>query len=162
MTTNTDIHRWWVRKWLPLCVLIVGTFITCASAEDAYWVVFGKSNIGTAYYDKAGIEQVSADVIRVSVKYSYSSEGIREFREAFPEVNAHETVGYSLYLYEISCSSGSFVLLKAATYNPAGNVLKGTKLPLNGNENPIPQHITPHSLMEQLSDAACKWKLNDR
>ncbi|HXX81806.1 MAG TPA: surface-adhesin E family protein [Thermodesulfovibrionales bacterium] len=162
MTTDTDVREWSVKKWLLLCVLIAGTFITGASAEEAYWVPFGKSNIGTAYYDKAGIEQVSANVIRVSVKYSYSSEGVREFREAFPEINAYETVSYSLYLYEMSCSTSSFVLLKAATFNSAGNMIKGTELLLNGNDNSAPQHITPDSLMEQLSDAACGWRLNDR
>ena len=162
MITDTDILVRLVRKWLVLCVLIIGALSTCASAEEAYWVPFGKSNIGSAYYDRAGIERVSVDIIRVSVKYSYSSEGVREFREAFPEINPYETVSYSLYQYEMNCSAGSFVLLRAATHNPAGNVIKGTELRLDGNDNPVPQHITPHSLMEQLSDAACKWKLNDR
>lgn len=149
------------RRFL-LCVLILGTFFTCASAEGADWILFGESNIGTAYYDMAGIEQLSNDVIRVSVKYAYSSEGVREFREAFPNVNASETVGYTVYVYEMNCSTGSFMLLKAATYDPADNVIKGTELALNGTEELTSEHITPHSLMEQLSDAACKWRLYDR
>jgi hypothetical protein len=145
-----------------LCVLIFGAFLICASAEGADWIPFGKSNLGTAYYDMAGIQQLSMNVIRVSVKYAYSSEGVREFREAFPHVNASETVSYSVYLYEINCSAGSFMQLEAATYNSADNVIRGTELSLKGTEGSTPEHITPHSLMEQLSDAACKWRLYKR
>jgi len=158
----TDVQRCIMKKCLLLCVMIVGTFFTFASANGADWIFFGKSNVGTAYYDMAGIEQLSNDVIRVSVKYAYSSEGVRAFREAFPNVNASEQVSYSVYMYEINCSAGSFMLLKATTYDPSENVIKGTDLDLKKTEDFTPEHITPNSLMELLSYATCKWRLHDR
>jgi len=72
-------------KRLFLCFFIVCRFFNYALAEGADWILLGKSNIGTAYYDRASIKQLSGNVIRVSVKYTYSSEGAKEFREAFPK-----------------------------------------------------------------------------
>ena len=92
-------------------------------AEVADWILIGESNIGTVYYDRASIKQLSGNVIRVSVKYSYSSEGIKEFREAFPEANMHETISHTLYVYDINCSADSFRLINAATYNSAESVI---------------------------------------
>jgi len=151
-----------VKGLFLLCMIILTAFFSCPSAEGAAWILFGKNNRGTAYYDMAGIEQLSTNVIRVSVKYAYSPEGVKEFKEAFPYLQGSETVSYSVYRYEINCSAGSFMQLEAATYDPSDSALKGTELSLKGAEEPIWEHITPHSLMEQLSVAACKWRLYNR
>ena len=141
---------------LFLCFLIVYIFFNYALAEGADWILLGKSNIGTAYYDRASIKQLPENVIRVSVKYIYSSEGVKEFREAFPKVNMHETISYTLYAYEINCSADSFRLIKAATYNSAESVIKGTELESNGTEQSTSEHITPNSMMERLSKESCR------
>jgi hypothetical protein len=135
---------------------------TYGMAEGADWILLGESNIGTAYYDRASIKQLSGNVIRVSVKYSYSSEGVKEFREAFPEVNMRETISYSLYIYDINCSADSFRLIKATTYNSAESIIGGTELEFNETEQSTPEHITPNSMMQQLSEVSCRWGLYDR
>ncbi len=156
------MQRQFVMKQLFLCALLAGIFLGHAAAEGADWILFGQSNIGAAYYDRAGIKQRSDDVITVTVKYAYSPAGVREFREAFPGVDASEVISYSLYVYEMNCAAGSFRLIKAATYNSAESVVKGTELDLNEKGQSSLEHITPYSMMEQLSEAACGWRLNDR
>jgi hypothetical protein len=149
-------------KKLLLFSLIVSILFTCVIAEGADWILLGESNIGTAYYDRASIQQLSGNVIRVSVKYSYSSEGMKEFREAFPEVNMYETIIYTLYVYDINCSGDSFRLIKATTYNSAESVIGGTEIEFNETEQSTPEHITPNSMMQQLSEVSCRWVLYDR
>ena len=149
-------------KRLLLFFLIVCILFTCVTAEGADWILLGESNIGTAYYDRASIQKFSTNVIRVSVKYTYSSEGVKEFRETFPKVNMHETISYTLYVYNINCSGDSFRLIKATTYNSAESVIEGTELEFNETEQSTPEHITPNSMMERLSEAACRWGLYDR
>jgi Surface-adhesin protein E len=142
--------------------LIFSIFFICVTAEGADWIPLGESNIGTAYYDRASIQQLSGNFIRVSVKYTYLSEGVKEFREAFPKVNMHETISYTLYVYDINCSADSFRLIKATTYNSAESVIGGTELEVNETEQSTPEHITPNSMMERLSEASCRWALYDR
>jgi hypothetical protein len=149
-------------KNLLLFSLIFSILFICVTAEGADWIPLGESNIGTAYYDRASIQQLSGNVIRVSVKYTYSSEGIKEFREAFPKVNMHETISYTLYVYDINCSGDSFRLIKATTYNSAESVISGTELEVNETEQSTPEHTTPNSMMERLSGASCRWVLYDR
>jgi hypothetical protein len=131
-------------------LLIIGTFFICTVAEGADWILLGKSNIGTSYYDRASIQKISESIIRVSVKYAYSSEGIKEFVEAFPNVDKSEKISYTLYSYDINCSSANFRLTKAVTYNSAGEVIKGTEF--NETEQLTPEHINPNSMIEKLSD----------
>jgi hypothetical protein len=107
-------------------------------AEGADWILLGESNIGTSYYDRASIERLSGDIVRVSVKYAYSSEGAEKFREAFQKVNRSEMVGYTLYVYDINCSAGSFRLTKAITYN-SRKCNKGTELQLTEAEQSTPE-----------------------
>ncbi len=130
-------------------------------AEGADWILFGQSNIGTSYYDRGSIERLTGNIVRVSVKYTYSSEGAEKFREAFPIVNKSEMVGYTLYIYDINCSAGSFRLTKAVTYNSAESVIDGTELQFSEADQSTLEHITPNSMMEQLSKASCKWALYD-
>jgi len=132
-----------------------------ALAEGTDWIFLGKSFTGTAYYDRASIKQLSGNVIRVSVKYAYSSEGIKEFREALPKVNMSETIGYTLYVYDINCSADSFSLIKATTYNSEESVIEGTELELDQTEESTSEHITPNSMMERLSEVSCEWGLYD-
>jgi len=146
-------------KKLLLYFSIVCMLFTYGMAEGADWILLGESNIGTAYYDRASIKQLSGNVIRVSVKYSYSSEGVKEFREAFPEVNKRETISYSLYIYDINCSADSFRLIKATTYNSAESIIGGTELEFTETEQSTPEHITPNSMMQQLSEVSCRWGL---
>jgi hypothetical protein len=148
-----------MRRFLSY-ILIIGTFFIYTVAEGADWILLGKSNIGTAYYDQASIQKLSESIIRVSVKYAYSSEGIKEFLEAFPKVNKSETISYTLYSYDINCSSDSFRLTKAVTYNSADEVIRGTEF--NETEQLTPEHITPNSMIERLSEESCRWELNDR
>jgi hypothetical protein len=143
-------------KKLFLCFFIVAIVFICAVAEGADWILLGESNVGTAYYDSANIKKLSDKVIRVSVKYAYSSEGVKEFMEEFPKVNRSEIVGYTLYVYDINCSADSFRLTKAATYNSAGNVIRGTELEFSEAEQSTSEHITPNSMMEHLSRASCR------
>jgi hypothetical protein len=143
-------------KKLFLSFLIVFIFLNYVNAEGADWILLGKSYIGTAYYDRASIKQLSKNIIRVSVKYTYSSEGVKEFRAAFPEVNMYETISYSLYVYEINCSADSFRLIKAATYNSEESVIKGTELEFKEKEQSSTEHITPNSMMERLSEESCR------
>ena len=149
-------------KRLFLCFLIVHIFFIYAVAEGADWILLGESHIGTAYYDRASIKQLSGSVIRVPVKYTYSSEGEKEFREAFPKVNMSETISYTLYVYDINCSGDSFRLIKATTYNSAESVIGGTELEFKETGQPSPELITPNSMMGKLSEAACRWVLYDR
>jgi hypothetical protein len=151
-----------VMKGLLSVSLIVCILFICVTAEGDDWIPLGESNIGTAFYDRASIQQLSGNVIRVSVKYTYSSEGVKEFREAFPKVNMHETISYTLYVYDINCSGDSFRLIKAATYNSAESVIGGTELEFNETEQSTPEHITPNSMMERLYEASCRWVLYDR
>ena len=143
-------------KSLFLFFLIVGIILIGTIAEGADWILLGENNIGTSYYDRASIKQLSEDVVKVSVKYAYSSEGVEKFREAFPRVNRSEMVAYTLYIYDINCSKGSFRLIKAITYNSAGSVISGTELQFNESQQSTPEHITPHSIMEQLSKVSCR------
>jgi hypothetical protein len=143
-------------KSLFLFSLIAGIILIDTMAEGADWILLRESNIGTSYYDRASIEQLSRDVVRVSVKYAYSSEGAEKFRDAFPKVNRSETVAHTLYIYDINCSKGSFTLTKAMTYNSAESVIMGTELQFSEAEQSIPEHITPNSMMEQLSEVCCR------
>ena len=77
-----------------LPVLLVMLFIVCTGAEAADWTLLGKTNLGTVYYDKYGIEQLSGNIIRVLVKNVYSSEGVKEFRGAFRQIDSSETISY--------------------------------------------------------------------
>lgn len=142
--------------------LIVCILLAYVTVEGADWIPLGESNMGTAYYDRASIKQLSENVVRVSVKYTYSPEGIKEFREAFLKVSRDELISYTLYVYDINCSGDSFRLIKARTYNLAEGVIGGTELEINETEQSTPEHITPNSMMERLSEAACRWVLYDR
>jgi len=143
-------------KSIFLFILIVGIIFIDTMADGADWILLGESNIGTSYYDRESIKRFSADVVSVSVKYAYSSEGAEKFREAFPTVNRSEIVGYTLYIYDINCSRGSFKLTKAITYNSAESVISGTELQFSEAEQSTPEHITPNSMMEQLSKVSCR------
>jgi len=149
-------------KRLFWCFLVTCLFFIYAVAEGNDWILLGKSNIGTVYYDRASIKRLSGNVIRVSVKYSYSTDGVKEFREAFPKVNKDETISYTLYVYDINCSAESFKLIKATTYNSAESAIKGTELEFTETEQLTPEHTTPNSMMEKLSNASCRWGLYDR
>jgi hypothetical protein len=141
---------------LFLFFLIVGIILIDTMANGADWILLRESDTGTSYYDRASIEQLSGDVVRVSVKYAYSSEGAEKFRDAFPKVNRSEMVAYTLYIYDINCSKGSFMLTKAITYNSAESVIMGTELQFSEAEQSTPEHITPNSMMEQLSKVSCR------
>jgi len=143
-------------KSLFLFFLIVGIILIDTMANGADWILLRESNIGTSYYDRASIEQLSGDVVRVSVKYAYSSEGAEKFRDAFPKVNTSEMAAYTLYIYDINCSKGSFTLTKAITYSSAESVIMGTELQFSEAEQSTPEHITPNSMMEQLSKVSCR------
>jgi hypothetical protein len=143
-------------KKLFLFFLIVCIFLNYATVEGADWILLGKSAIGTAYYNSASIKQLSGNIITVSVKYAYSSEGVKEFRAAFPKVNMYETISHTLYVYEIKCSANSFRLIKATTYNSAESVIRGTELEFDETEQSPPEHITPNSMMERLSEESCR------
>jgi hypothetical protein len=145
-----------VTKSLFIFFLIVGIILIDTMTEGADWILLGESNIGTSYYDRASIKRLSVDVVSVSVKYAYSSEGAEKFREAFPKVNRSEMVGYTLYIYDINCSGGSFKLTKAITYNSAESVIMGTELQFSEADESTPEHITPNSMMEQLSKVSCR------
>jgi hypothetical protein len=147
-------------KGTGLCAAVAAILFVCAVAEGADWISFGESNIGTAYYDRADISHLSGDVLRVSVKYSYSAEGVNEFRKVFAGVRESQTVSYSLYAYDLDCSAGSFRLIRAATYNAAHVAIKGTELDLERSRQTAYEHVTPNSMMERLFNAACGWKLN--
>jgi hypothetical protein len=149
-------------KRLFLCALIAGLSFICAIVEGADWIFLGGRDTGTIYYDRSSIAQLSKNVIRVSVKCAYSYEGAKAVREIFPNVNKSETISYTLYVYDIDCSADSFSLIKAATYNSAESVIEGTELDLSETGQSTLEHITPHSRMEQLAGAACRWKLYDR
>jgi hypothetical protein len=143
-------------KSLFLFFLIVGIILIGTIADGADWILLKESNIGTSYYDRASIKQLSGDVVSVSVKYAYSSEGVEKFKEAFPKVNRSEMVGYTLYIYDINCSKGSFMLTKAITYNSADSVISETELQFSESEQTTPEHITPNSMMEKLSKVSCR------
>ena len=146
-------------KRVLLCVPVVCIFIASA-AEGADWIFFAKSNMGTAYYDRAGIKKLSGDAVRVSVKYAYSPEGIREFVEAFRGLSGSGAVSYSVYVYDLDCSTNTFRPVTAESYDSAGVALKGTGLDFEKTGRPAPEHITPNSMMEQLFNSACGWKFN--
>jgi hypothetical protein len=143
-----------------LCVPIVVILLVCAVAEGADWIPFAESNIGTAYYDRAGVKKIVEDVFRISVKYVYSADGISEFRKAFAGVGGTQRVSYSLYVYEVDCYMESFKLMTAATYDEAGVVIKGTELDLEKTGQSAFEHVTPNSMMERLLSASCRWQLN--
>ena len=144
-------------KILFLLCLIAGIILVAPMAQAADWVRLRESNIGTAYYDRADIRQLSKTLVKVSVKYIYSPEGTRKFREAFPNVDGSEMIGYTLYVYQIDCSEGSFRLTDAATYDSSGSVVRGTELHLSESGQSTPEHITPDSMMDQHAKASCKW-----
>jgi len=142
-----------------LSLLIVVLLMNCAIAEGTDWTLLGKSNTGTVYYDKYGIKQLSGNVIRVMVKTAYSSEGVKEFMEAFPQVDRAETVSYTLYTYEVKCFEDSFRSIKATTYNSSEGVIKGTDLDYIETGQAEWEHITPNSMMALLSETSCKYLL---
>ena len=143
-------------KSLFLILLIVGIILIGTIADGADWILLKEINIGTSYYDRASIKQLSGDVVRVSVKYAYSSEGAEKFRDEFPIANRSEIVGYNLYINDINCSKGSFMLTKAITYNSADSVISETELQFSESEQTTPEHITPNSMMEKLSKVSCR------
>lgn len=146
-------------KRVFLCILIACIFLASA-AEGADWIFFAESGIGTAYYDRAGIKKLPGDVIRVSVKYTYTPDGIKEFIEAFRGVSGSESVSYSVYVYDLDCSTNSFRAITADTYDSAGVALKGTGLDFEKTGQSTSGHITPNSMLEQLFNSACGWKFN--
>ena len=77
-------------------------------------------------------------------------------------MNISETISYTLYVYDINCSADSFKLIKATTYNSAEKAIKGTELEFTETEQLTPEHTTPNSMMEKLSNASCRWGLYDR
>jgi hypothetical protein len=143
-------------KSLFLFILILGIILIDTMAEGVDWILLKESNIGNSYYDRESIKKLSGDVVRVSVKYAYSSEGAEKFREAFPKVNRSEMVSYTLYIYDINCSKGYFRLSKAITYNSSESEISGTELQFSESEQTTPEHITPNSIMEQLSKVSCR------
>jgi hypothetical protein len=145
---------------LPFLVVVLS--INCAIAEAADWTLLGKNNLGAAYYDKYSIEKLSGDVMRVWVKNVYSSEGVKAFREAFPQIDSFETISYTLYIYELKCSTGSFRSIKATTYNSLESAIKGTDLDYIKTGQATWEHITPNSMMALLSEASCKYPFYDR
>lgn len=145
-------------KGTRLCAAVVGVLLICAMAEGVDWISFGRSDLGTTYFDRAGIEKLSGGVIRISVKYAYSPEGIKEFRKAFTGVDESQAVSYTLYVYDLDCSAESFRLISAATYSVDDVAIKGTALDLEKARQSAPEHVTPNSMMERLFDAACKWQ----
>ena len=145
---------------LPFLFIVL--FFLCATAEGSDWIILKKSNLGTTYYDNDSIKQLSGSVVRVSVKIAYSSEGVSEFREAFPHVKPAETISYTLYVYEVNCSKGSCRLIKAASYNSSESAIKGTELDYIETGQASWELITPDSMMALLSEASCKYRLYDR
>lgn len=121
-------------------------------AYGADWTALRSTGIGNAYYDRENIEKVAEKTIKVSVKYVYSPEGIEQFRQAFPDIDPKESVSYTIYHYQMNCSSSSFKMLKAVTYNSKGFAIEGTELE---QRESTPEHVTPNSMMEQLLYAAC-------
>jgi len=146
-----------MKRLFFFCVLVMGISLTSAPSEAADWIFAGKSSTGTAYYDRGDIEKLPDNVIRVPVKYVYSPEGEREFRDAFKNVAIADTVGYTVYVYEIACHSASFKLTKAVTHSLKGAPIKGTDLDFVKTGQAATEHITPNSVVEKVAGAACDW-----
>ncbi len=145
-----------------LSLLAGALLVVCGRAEGADWTFLGKNNLGSVYYDKYGVEQLSENVVRVSVKIDYSLEGIKEVRDSFPYIDASETISYTLYTYEVKCYADSFRIIHAATYNSSGKAIKGTDLDYVRTGQALWEHITPGSTMSRLSEESCKYLLYDR
>ncbi len=125
-------------------------------AEAGNWVKLRETNTGTAFYDSETMVK-SGKLVSVAVKFSYTPEGVTEFRKAFPDIPTSRQVSYTLYAYEIDCGSKAFRIFSAATYDNSGLVIKGTKMEPTESE-PEVEHITPKSILEQLFYAACTVK----
>jgi hypothetical protein len=147
---------------ISLPLFLGALLIICAGAEGADWNLLGKSNLGTVSYDKYGIKQLSENVVSVSVKIDYSSEGVKEVREAFPFIDDSQSISYTLYTYEVKCYANSFRIIKAATYNSSGNTIKGTDLDYVKTGQALWTHTTPGSMLALLSEESCKYLLYDR
>jgi len=148
------------KVFLPFLFIVL--FSLCSTVEGSDWISLGKDTLGTTYYDNDSIKQLSRGIVRVSVKIAYSSEGVSEFREAFPHVKPVETISYTLYVYEVNCAKGLHRLIKAATYNSSESVIKGTELDYIETGQASRELITPNSMMAFLAEASCKYQLYDR
>jgi len=147
------------KLFLPF-LFLVSCFLS-APAEGSDWIFLGKTNLGTTYYDNVSIKQLPGSIVSVSVKIAYSPEGVTEFREAFPNVKPDETIGYTLYLYEVNCLRATCRLIKASTYNASDRMIKGTELDYIETGQASWELITPNSMMALLSEASCKYQLKD-
>ena len=131
------------------------------SADGSDWIFLGKNSLGTTYYDKDSVKQLAGNIVRVSVKIVYSSEGVREARESFSQVDPAEPISYTLYVYEVNCSQGSCRLLKASTHNSSDTLINGTELDYLATGLASWEIITPNSRMALLSEESCKYQLYD-
>ncbi len=152
-----------MNKILIFLTLLLGVLIVIfGSAEGANWNFLGRSNLGTVSYDKYGIKQLPGNVVRVLVKIDYSSQGVKDVREAFPFIDRSETISYTLYTYEVKCYTNSFRIINASTYNSSGKAIKGTDLDYLKTGQASWVHITPGSSVALLSEESCKYLLYDR
>ncbi len=130
-----------------LSMLLAGT----AHASD--WIKLRETNTGTAYYDRDSVAK-SGRRVTIEVKFVYTPDGVKEFREAFTEIPSTEKISYTLYVYEIDCTKEAFRILSAATYNTSELAIRGTKLERT-DTGPEMEHITPKSILESLFYFTC-------
>ena len=143
-------------------VIALALFFSFSAAGAAEWQLVGKNNRGAVYYDRYGAKQIPGNVMRVPVKIVYSPDGAKEIREAFPFIAQSETVAYTLYTYEVRCLTNSFMITRAATYDPSGKVIKGTELDYVSTAEASWDHATPNSLVSVLSERVCRYLLPAR
>jgi hypothetical protein len=130
-------------------------------SEAADWAVLGKNNLGTVYYDKYGVTQLRRNVVRTSAKITYSPDGVKNIREAFPFIPRAEKIGYTVYTYEVRCYEDSFRIIRATTYSASGKAIKGTDLDYVKTAEASWDRVTPNSLLSHLSEKSCRYLLLD-
>lgn len=146
-----------------LIVLITISFIS--QAQGAKWLNIGSDQDGTEYlYDSETITRLQTDIIEVWVKLQYSLEGrrkcVQERKSLGFNVDRYDTLGHSLTLEEVNCTTRQARTVTFADYSTDSAVLLLISKNHQTSESWEPIH--PESIGEKMYMVICHQRLKGR
>jgi hypothetical protein len=118
-------------------------------SNGADWKYFASAESFFVYYDTQTITRLSKNIVRVWVRYSFTSKGALYYMLNHGE--EYKNFSYSIYLMEIDCVEKTHRALSRTEYDNKGIAISSTtNFPLEG------QVIPPESVFELLYKAVCK------
>lgn len=131
-------------------LVVIFPFLFCHTIRAADWRFFSQSARGDCFYDAAGVEKISKNVVRVLTRVNINPEEHERWRNKFGE--KYNEFDYEEELKDIQCVSKKTRLVSVTEYDRNGGIIEAVKF----DESSDWDHIAPGSINHSLLKIVCK------